>query len=276
MKIAAISVGPSSGLAADLLHAAERSVCELAGQGVALVVLPELFALPYYAESDPAGWQDVAEDMDGPTVSWSVELAARKDVALVFGLCLAGRPDEKPANAAVLVAPGQPPRVVAEKVHLPPRGPSGFGEVDHFRSSDPTVRTFDYRGFCFAVLICFDRRFPESWRAAARAGAEIVLIPVAGPADTDPLGQFEAELRTHARANAVYALSAARFGTETVTGSPVRHDGETMAVTPLGERLASGRTAVVDLSAEALSTARNRNPTHRLNRFTPARGFQDV
>ena len=35
----------------------------------------------------------------------------------------------------------------------------------------------------YAVLICYDRRFPECWRAARQGDADLVCVPVAGPAD---------------------------------------------------------------------------------------------
>ena len=85
--------------------------------------------------------------------------------------------------------------------------------------------------------------------------------PVPHPADPD--GIFLAELRTHARANAVYAVAAARFGTETITGSPVRHDGETAAVTPDGGIAATGPTITIDIDPARLRAARDRNPTAR-------------
>ena len=125
------------------------------------------------------------------------------------------------------------------------------------------VRIGDVR---ISVLVCYDRRFPECWRAAAAVGADCVAVLVAGPAPDDPDGLFEAELMTHARANGVYAVSAARTGVETVTGRTVRHDGRTLACDPDGRLLAAvppdGRgTVLVTVDPERCRRARAVNAT---------------
>jgi N-carbamoylputrescine amidase len=248
--------------------AAEAAVETLARAGAGLAVLPELFALPYVGGEDPAGWAHLAEPLDGPTARWAAGLSSRLGISILFGMALAGVDGGKPFNAALLARPGGTVEPVAHKIHLPPAGPGeGFGESDHFAAGPPCVGTVEIGPVKLAVLICYDRRFPECWRAAAAVGADVVAVLVAGPAPSDPDGIFLAELRTHARANAVYAVAAARYGTETITGSPVRHDGETAAVTPDGGIAATGPTITIDIDPARLQAARDRNPTARHLRF---------
>ena len=61
--------------------------------------------------------------------------------------------------------------------------------------------------------------------------------------------------------------AAARYGIETITGSPVRHDGETAAVTPDGGIAAAGPTITIDIDPARLQASRNSNPTARHLRF---------
>jgi predicted amidohydrolase len=263
-RVGAASTGPAGNGAACARDAAEAAVEALARAGARLAVLPELFALPYVAGEDPAYWQHLAESLDGPTTRWAADLSSRLGMPILFGMALAGVDGGKPFNAALLASPGGTVEPVAHKIHLPPIGPDDrFGEADHFAPGPPCVGTVEVGPVRLAVLICYDRRFPECWRAAAAAWADVVAVLVAGPAPSDPDGIFLAELRTHARANAVYAVAAARYGTETITGSPVRHDGETAAVTPDGGIAATGPTITIDIDPAQLQAARDRNPTAR-------------
>ncbi|UHD43786.1 carbon-nitrogen hydrolase family protein [Aureimonas altamirensis] len=263
LRMAALGIGPFTGDASTLLAEAKAGIVRLAGLGATLILLPELFAAPFYAASSPAEWAHLAEPVDGKTGLWAARLAAATGASIVYGMPVAGSDEFLPSNAVVLAAPGQRPQVVQRKVHLPPRGDDAFGEADHFAPGAPAITAFRHRGACICPLVCYDRRFPESWREAARLSADVVLVLVGGPAN-DPPGLFEAEIRTHARANAVYALAAARYGQEEIGGATRRHDGLTLAATPCGGLLpATGHAAMIEIDSAALSKARAQNPTHR-------------
>ncbi|EWY37584.1 nitrilase [Skermanella stibiiresistens SB22] len=274
-RVGAASTGPADDGLGRALDAAEPRVLALVEAGCDLVILPELFAVPYAAAKEPEAWRHLAEPLDGPTAAWAVGLAKRTGVPILFGMALSvallperGR-HAKPFNAAVLARPGHAAaEVVALKIHLPPVADGDrFGEADHFEAGPATVGVVEIGPIRLAALVCYDRRFPESWRAVAAAGADAVAVLVSGPAPSDPDGIFEAEMRTHARANAVYAIAAARYGTETITGGPVRHDGSTVAISPDGA-IASGPSGptggvTVDIDPNQIRIAAARNPTAR-------------
>lgn len=263
---AALPIGPAGRDPAPLLREAEAGIAAAAAAGAGLVVLPELFALPYVAAEAPGDWAGLAEALDGPTVTVIRAAAMESGAAVLFGMAL--RNDSgRPFNAALLARPDGRVEVLAHKIHLPPTGPGEpYGEADHFTPGEPAVRSVEIGPVRVAALICYDRRFPECWRAVAQAGAELVAVLVGGPAPSDPEGLFAAELQASARANAVYALAAARYGTETVTGGPVRHDGETLAFDPDGALLARAaradrRPLLVAIDPERLAKARETNAT---------------
>ena len=263
---AALPIGPAGRDPAPLWQEAEAGIAEAARAGAGLVVLPELFALPYVAAERPGDWAGLAETMDGPTVCRLRAAAMASGAAVLFGLALV-QAGGQPFNAALLARPDGRVEVLAHKIHLPPAGPGEtYGEPDHFTPGDPVVRSVEIGPVRVAVLICYDRRFPECWRAAAQAGADLVTVIVGGPAPSDPEGLYAAELQAGARANAVYALAAARYGTETVTGRPVRHDGETLAFGPDGAPLARAaradrRPLLLAIDPERLAHARETNAT---------------
>ena len=266
LRLGTVTLGPANAGLSHQFEAAEAGIREAAAAGATLVLLPELFGLPYVFGDDPDHWRHLAEPMTGPTVTWAAALAQSRGIAIVFGAAIAADAAAKPANLALLASADGSCRCVAAKIHLPPTADGDrYGEADHFLAGPPSIESFTLGPHRLAALVCYDRRFPECWRAAAAAGAEIVLVLVAGPA-SEPEGQFLAELRTHARSNAVYALSSARTGIETVTGLPVRHDGLSAAIGPDGAVLALGRgepgeALCLDINAGLLAEARSTNPT---------------
>lgn len=261
---AAVPIGPAGHDAARLWGEAEAGIRAAAQAGAGLAVLPELFAQPYVAGQPPGDWAHLAESGDGPTVTRMRAAAMAHGVAVLFGLALR-RAAGLPLNAALLARPDGRVETVATKIHLPPSGTGeSYGEPDHFAPGVPTVTGVTVGDCTLAALICYDRRFPECWRAAAAAGADLVAVLVGGPAPDDPAGLYAAELQASARANAVYALAAARYGTETVSGRAVRHDGETLAFDPDGAPISAGSgPLLVAVERDRLAHARDNNATAR-------------
>jgi predicted amidohydrolase len=260
LTAAAISTGPA-GANLEAAHAAAgEAVIRAAEGGADLIVLPELFALPYVACDDPARWRHLAEAMDGPTVQWSSRLARDIGVAMIFGGAI-DIGDSLSANAALAAMPDGTVRILAEKVNLPPRDGAAYGEADHFRAGTIPPAIARIGSALVGAIVCYDRRYPECWRRLAAERADLVAVLVAGPAPADPPGIYEAELRTHARANAVFVVAAARTGVETVTGRQVRHDGTTMTVDSGGSVCDAadqtpGSIAWLRISDDALEAAR--------------------
>jgi predicted amidohydrolase len=270
IKVAAahLAVGAADG---PDFAAATVAVAAAANAGARLLLLPELFAWPFFPLDDPQAWSGVAEAMDGPTLAWAEAMARTHDLHLIVPYVLA-RPAGRPFNAIASVAPGAAARFVAAKIHLPPAGPNDrFGETDHFAAGAAEIAVFEATGLRVAALVCFDRRFPECWRAARAAGADAVVCPMAGPTQ-DPKGFFVAEFRTHARENGLFALAAAKTGEETVAGRPFRHAGDSVAVDANGVVLArrgggdGPGLVLADFDIAALAAARQAYPNFELRR----------
>lgn len=255
--------------AAGSLAAIREAIGHAAEAGAALLLLPELAPIPWRVGEAPPAVASAALALDGPVVAAVRCRAAESGVAVMLPLPLSH--EGAVFNAAVLIneSGGIVPAEdgagaawpFAAKLHLPPAS-AGFGEPDHF-APGPAPVVHRWRGLTLAALICFDRRFPECWRALRRLGADLVLVPVGGPGGDAP-GLFLAELRTHAKANGVAVLAACRAGEETAAGSIIRHEGESCAIGPDGAILAVAREAgglvVADIDAAAISAARAARP----------------
>jgi N-carbamoylputrescine amidase len=270
VKVAALQLGPARASLAETLDTARRMLGDAADQGARLALLPELFAWPYFCADDPDRWREAAQPSNGAVPIWAAETAGATGMALLVPLFLA-EPGGRRSNAVLLARPDEQVSIAARKIHLPPRGGEPFGEADHFEPGEPVVGVHEAAGLRIGVLICYDRRFPECWRAARAGDADLVCVPVAGPAD-EPADFFSAEMRTHARENGVYALSASRCGVDLVAGREVRNDGDTLLAAPDGRVCAVRQQAdgpgllLAEIDLAALAAARARFPAFEQKR----------
>jgi len=286
LSVAALHLPPVPFNAGPMPEVARPWLDAAAAQGARLIVLPELFAWPFFCACPPADWGHVGEALDGPTLTWAAAQAVRLGVSLMVPLALAVAGD-RPRNAVALVRPSGQVELAAQKIHLPPKGAAAFGEPDHFSVGPPEVHCHEIKGLSVAVFVCFDRRFPETWRAAREAGADLVVCPVCGPAD-EPDDFFDVELRTHARENAMWALTSGRTGAETLpSGEVIRHNAPSALISPdgavlksLGARSGPGFITGT-ISREAIALARSERPHFEMRKTirgqcAPAKGMEGL
>ncbi|MDP7192910.1 MAG: nitrilase-related carbon-nitrogen hydrolase, partial [Arenicellales bacterium] len=97
------------------------------------------------------------------------------------------------------------------KTHLP--HVAGFWEKFFFKPGASGWPVFATAYGKIGVYICYDRHFPEGWRALALKGAEVIYNPSATVAG---LSQYlwELEQPASAAANGVYIAAINRVGTE--------------------------------------------------------------
>lgn len=218
-------VDASLARASTLVHAA-------AGAGAELVVLPEMTTTGF--TMDTAGQ---AESREGRSVSALRALARETGVAIVAGVPI--RDGDRCYNEAFLFdAHGD---VTAE--YRKQRVFRYAKEGEHYASgSGACIVTLG--GVRLAILICFDLRYPELFRAVARDVDAVVLIanwPAARRAHWDAL--------TLARAieNQCYVIAVNRSG----EGGGLEYDGGSVAIGPWGERVASASDTSGDVPAIA-------------------------
>lgn len=141
-------------------------------RGASLVALPEATLGGYLADLDGRGDVSLppALDVDGPEVRRLAELAG--DLVVTAGMCEADGTTRY--NTAVAVT-GDGVLGVHRKVHQPLGEGASYAAGDRFAAFDTPVGRL-------GMLICYDKAFPESARALAVDGAEIVCCMSAWPA----------------------------------------------------------------------------------------------
>lgn len=196
----------------DKMIAAHLPLVEEAGrQGVQVLCFQEVFTQPYFCPSQDAKWYGAAEAIpDGPTTSLMQELAKKHQMVIVVPIYEEEIPGVYYNTAAVIDADGTYLGKY-RKTHIPQV--AGFWEKFFFKpgNSDwPVFRT----AYCkLGVYICYDRHFPEGWRALALNGAEYVVNPSATVAGLSEY-LWKLEQPASAVANGVYIGAINRVGTE--------------------------------------------------------------
>ncbi len=88
-----------------------------------------------------------------------------------------------------------------------------FYELDYYTPSTDGFHVYDTSYGRIGIVICFDRHLPESIRACAAMGAQLILIPTAN-LKSEPMELFEWEIRVQAYQNNVFIAMCNRTGVE--------------------------------------------------------------
>jgi N-carbamoylputrescine amidase len=185
---------------------------EAAGKGAQVACLQELFYGPYFCAEQNRRWYDLTERVpDGPTVRLMGDIARKHRMVLVVPLYEEDMTGVFYNTAAVIDADGSYLGKM-RKIHIPHCEP-GFWEKFYFRPGNLGFPVFETAVGNVGVYICYDRHFPEGWRALGLNGAEIVFNPSATVAGlSEYLWKLE---QPAAAANNIYYVGAInRPGTE--------------------------------------------------------------
>jgi hypothetical protein len=250
--------------------------------GCDLVVYPELALTTFF----PRWYFDQQADVDAwferemPSNETAPLFTEAKSLGIGFQLGYAELVHEdgrtRRFNTAILVDKAGRQVLKYRKIHLPghaehePWRKFQHLEKRYFEVGDlgwPVARAF---GGVFGMMICNDRRWPESYRVMGLQGVEMILLgyntPVHNPPapEHDMLGNFHNQLVMQAGAyqNGTWVVGVAKGGREEGVDSIcqtqiIAPSGETVAMcTTLGDELAVARCDL-DLTRSYKSTVFN-------------------
>jgi len=221
LTIAGLQHPGHAGRVADNLRVIAEAAADAEGRGADVLVTPEMFVTGYNIGEQVA--KLAGEDLAGAVQA----IAADVGIAVVAGL-----PEQAPGggvwNTALLVDGSGAEVTRYRKTHL-------FGDLDRdlFVAGPAAGAPVELRGVRIGLLICYDVEFPETVRAAVRAGADVVLVPTA---QMEPYARVAEQLIwTRAWESQVYLAYVNRSGEE----NGLRYVGRSSIVSPTGEVLAS-------------------------------------
>jgi predicted amidohydrolase len=145
------------------------AIAAAAQAGARVVALTEMFATGFTMAA-----LRFAEPLPGPT-SAALSEAARAHRVWVIGTCIE-RTGGRPRNAAFALNPEGELVAVYRKIH-----PFSFGQENQHYDGGDAAPIFDLDGVKTGLQICYDLRFPETFRALAGRGAELCFVPANWP-----------------------------------------------------------------------------------------------
>jgi N-carbamoylputrescine amidase len=189
----------------------EKYLREAAEAGAQVMCFQELFYGPYFCQVQDSEFYSYAEAIpDGPTTQRFQALAEELGMVLVLPMYEQEQPGVLYNTAAVIDADGSYLGKY-RKHHIPQV--HGFLEKFYFRPGNLGYPVFDTAVGRVGVYICYDRHFPEGWRALGLNGAQIVFNPSATSRGLSAY-LWQLEQTASAAANMYYVCAINRVGVE--------------------------------------------------------------
>jgi beta-ureidopropionase len=238
----------------------EEAAREAADAGSQVMCFQELFYGPYFCQVQDAAYYDYTEPIpDGPTTQRFQSVARELGMVLVLPMYEVVQQGLYYNTAAVIDADGTY-RGKFRKQHIPQV--KGFWEKFYFRPGNGGYPVFETAVGKVGIYICYDRHFPEGWRALGLNGAEIVFNP---SATSRGLSEYiwRVEQPAAAVANMYYVGAINRVGIEADIGDDDFY-GQSYFVDPEGKFVGDIGDAykpeliVRDLDMDKIKTVRDR------------------
>ncbi len=210
LRVGCIQLNAGSDVPANL-QAAALAVRNAAGQGARLICLPE-----YCALLDGSGRvmrEGSPREPEHSALPAFARLAQETDAWLLIGSLTVKLDDDRMANRAYLMS--NTGEIVAryDKIHMfDVTLPNGkvIRESSAYRPGERAVLAHTPWG-PLGLTICYDVRFPHLYRALAKAGATMLVVPSSFQRETGP-AHWHTLLRARAIESAAWVIAPAMCG----------------------------------------------------------------
>lgn len=216
------------------IASAEALIREAHAAGAQIVGLPEVANL--CQKNRQAALAAAREEADEPALAAWRALADELNIWLLAGSLVVKTGAGRLANRGYLIAPDGAIAASYDKLHMFDvnlAGGESYRESDLFEAGDRAVLA-DTPWGGFGMTICYDMRFPQLYRALAKAGADMIWAPAAFTRTTGR-AHWHTLLRARAIETGAFILAPAQTG---------RHEdgrrtfGHALIVAPWGEVIA--------------------------------------
>ena len=244
---------------------ADTLVRQAAARGAQIILLPELFEAPYFCiEQDVRHLRLARSVEDNRAVRHFSELA--RELGVVLPISFFEHAGQVYFNSIAIIDADGTHLGIYRKSHIP-NGP-GYQEKTYFSPGDTGFKVWNTRYARIGVGICWDQWFPETSRAMALLGAELLFFPTAigsEPPPALPINSRDHWQRTQqgqAAANLTPLIASNRYGLERSLQDPqglyIRFYGSSFIADSTGAKVAEAPeegdavlTATFDLNATA-------------------------
>lgn len=193
-----------------------RMVTAAAKQGARLILLPELFALPYFCKTQKTAYLTHAHPFENnPILNTFSQLAEKLNVVLPVSFF--ERAGQCYFNSVAIIDANGEILDLYRKSHIPD-GP-GYQEKFYFSPGDTGFKVWETQVGNIGCAICWDQWFPEAARIMTLMGAEVLCYPTAigtEPHDStiDSRPHWQTTMQGHSAANMIPLVVSNRIGKE--------------------------------------------------------------
>ena len=196
---------------------AEKLVRKAAAEGANVILLPELFENWYFCQERRYDSYKLALPLEeNPAVRRFQTVA--KELSVVLPISFYEQDGNVLYNSVAMIDADGSVMGVYRKTHIP--DDHFYQEKFYFTPGDTGFKVWDTRFGKIGVGICWDQWFPETARALAVKGAEILFYPTAIGSEPilecDSMPHWRRCMQGHAGCNLVPVVAANRIGIETV------------------------------------------------------------
>jgi N-carbamoylputrescine amidase len=240
ITVAALQTSYSEDMAANI-DKTKDLIRQAAGQGAQAILPSELFQGHYFCVSQEERWFATAYPWrEHPAVTAIAPLAG--ELGVVIPISIFEREGPHYYNTVVMADADGSLLGIYRKSHIPD-GP-GYQEKYYFRPGDTGFKVWDTRFGRLGVGICWDQWYPETARAMALQGAEVLFYPTAigsEPHDSslDTRDPWRRVMQGHAVANVMPVVAANRIGFEPGPGGGQNFYGSSFIADHRGDLVSS-------------------------------------
>jgi predicted amidohydrolase len=202
-----------------------------------LIMLPEMFATGYLPLHPERAAEDFSTESSGETARFLNKLASQTGCT-VMGAGIS-RKGPSLTNHASVYLPGNP----HEYACYDKRKPFFMEQVKFTAGQD--ISLFKIQEWIIAPTICFDLRFPELYRDAVKAGANLFTVQAAWPEAR--INHWNTLLKARAIENQAYVAAV------NCVSPDGKYTGNSQIINPLGEVIAqaeAGKECVISASLD--------------------------
>ena len=216
VTVAAVQMACST-VVEENIAKADKKVREAAEKGAQIVLLPELFERQYFCQERRYEYYDFAKSVDdNDAVKHFKGLAA--ELGIVIPVSFYERDVNVLYNSIAVIDADGTVLGVYRKTHIP--DDHFYQEKFYFTPGDTGFKVWETRFGKIGIGICWDQWFPETARAMAVQGAELLFYPTAIGSEPiiecDSMPHWRRCMQGHAGSNLMPVIAANRIGREDV------------------------------------------------------------
>jgi N-carbamoylputrescine amidase len=222
----------------DTMRKAEGLVRSAAKEGANIILLQELFETPYFCQQEKYEYLKLAKTTEENAAVKHFKKIA-KELGVVLPVSFYEANGNTAFNSAAIIDADGTVLGVYRKTHIPDG--HSYEEKFYFTPGDTGFKVWDTRYGRIGVGICWDQWFPESARAMALMGAELLFYPTAIGSEpvlrTDSQPHWQRTMQGHSAANIIPLIASNRVGTESEGDSSMTFYGTSFITGHTGEIL---------------------------------------